>query len=105
MLVETEDGSITLEAISTLVIRNSLDSVEITPPVGTVELGGRIQFSAVGYDINHVPLPDVTLIWSVEDPTVGTIDNNGLFTSKGTPGEFPGAVKVTAIQRQRLPDP
>ena len=105
VMVETEDGSITLEAISTLVIRGSLDSVEITPPVGTVEIGGRIQFSAVGYDINRVPLPDVTLIWSVEDPEVGTIDNSGLFTPKGTPGEFPGAVKVTAIQRQRLPDP
>ena len=101
--VETEAGPVTKEVSATLVIRNSLASVDVTPGVSTLTRGERMQFQALAYDRNRVLLPDVFFRWSLADSSVGTIDRNGLFTAKGEIGEYPGVIRVEAVQRLRAP--
>ena len=97
--VQTETGPIVREISATLVIRDTLHSVEITPGTATLSRGEKVQFRAVAYDKNRVLLPDVFFRWSVDDPRAGTIDVNGLFTAEGRPSEYRGAVRVEAFQR------
>ena len=73
--------------------------------MATLAQGERMQFRAAAYDKRHVLLPDILFRWSVADDTVGTIDSNGLFIAEGAPGEYPGVIKVEAVQRQRASSP
>ena len=84
---ETESGPVTVTVSATLIIRDTLNTVEITPKVAATASGQRILFRAVAYDDNGVVLPDVFFRWSVADPSVGTIDVNGAFTAKGPIGK------------------
>ena len=97
--LETEDGPVTQEVSATLIIRGNLDSVELIPKVATLVRGSKVQFRAVAYDESHILLPDVTFQWRVTDSRAGTIDADGLFTAQDRPGEYPGAVRVEAVQR------
>ena len=103
--VQTENGPVIKEVRSTLIIRDVLDSVEVTPQIATAARGDKVQFRAVARDRNGVLVPDVTFRWKVsnpeEGPAVGTIDAGGLFTVQGPPGNYPGAVQVEAVQRGR----
>ena len=97
--LETETGPVVKEVSATLIIRDKLDHVIITPDVVRLAQKERIQFQAVGYDKNNILMPDVFFRWSVINPDVGTIDSRGLFTAEGDPGEYPDAVRVEAFQR------
>ena len=101
MTLETEEGPVSQEVSATLVIRGPLASVEISPQVATIARGEKVQFWAAAYDENHILLPDILSKWSMADPAAGSIDANGVFTAKGRPGEYPAAVQVTTVQRQR----
>ena len=103
--LQTESGPLTREVSATLVIRGPLENVEITPQVDTLARGEKTQFRAIAYDRNRVLLSDVYFRWKVMDPTAGTIDANGVFTAEGSPGEYPGAVQVLAIQRPGISAP
>ena len=52
--------------------------------------GSTIQFSAKGRDQSYAsaPLPASGLTWALEDPSFGTINENGTFTSSGKTGQF-----------------
>ena len=103
--LDTEGGPLTTEVSATLVIRDVLNNVQITPEAATVARGNKVQFRAVARDKSGVLVPDVTFRWKInnpeEGPAVGTIDPNGLFTVEGDPGTYPGTVEVQAIQRIR----
>ena len=98
--LDTEDGPVNHEVSATLIIRDVLASVEITPQVSTLALAEKVQFRAVAYDRNHVMVPDVSFRWTITDPDVGTIDANGMFTAGGRPGEYLDAVQVETTQRR-----
>ena len=102
---ETESGPVTREVSATLVIRDSLATVEITPRIATLAPGERMLFRAVGYDRNRILLADIVFRWSLVDGAVGAIDSSGLFIAEGSPGEYPGLIKVEAVQRQSAPPP
>jgi hypothetical protein len=96
--LETDSGPVTQEVSATLVIRGELDNVLITPDVATVAPGGSAVYRALSYDGNGVLLQAVQYKWSVSDPSIGTIDSDGVFTAKGPPGRYPEAVRVQALQ-------
>lgn len=52
--------------------------------------GTTIPFSAKGRDQSYAPaaLPTEGLTWELDDPSFGTIDGNGVFTSNGKTGQF-----------------
>jgi len=52
--------------------------------------GSTIQFHAKGRDQSYAsaPLPASGLTWAVEDPSFGTINENGTFVSSGKTGQF-----------------
>ena len=101
--LDTEKGPLTEEVNATLVIRDILHTVEVSPTVATMAKGQRLAFRAVAYDKNDVVLSDVSFRWSVTDGSAGTIDASGVFIAQGSPGEYPGAVRVQAVQRSRSP--
>ena len=100
--VETPSGIVRLEVNATLVIRGPLDHVIISPASTEVVEGGTIQFTATAYDENSVRLPNAIFNWAILDPSVGVINDRGLFEAKGRPGEYHGAVIVQAIQDQNI---
>ena len=99
VIQETEDGTLIHTVTASLVILGPLERVDITPQVPLMAPDGRVQFRAVGYDINGHPLPDVNFRWSVTVDVAGTISLNGLFSASKAPGSYPSAVMVRAIQR------
>ena len=60
--------------------------VTITPSTGSVAVGGTLQFSASGATPPY--------LWRVDDPTVASVDPNGLLTGLGV-----GSVVVSAVDR------
>lgn len=96
--IETDSGPTTQEVSATLVIRGELDNVLITPDVATIAPSESAVYRAISYDGNGVLLPNVQYKWSVSDPSVGTIDSDGVFTANGPPGRYPEAVRVQALQ-------
>jgi hypothetical protein len=69
-----------------------LTTITVSPSSASVAAGGTQQFTATGYDQNHVALnPQPAFTWSVTGG--GTIGQSGLFTAGGTAG---GPFTVTA---------
>ena len=99
--LQTASGPVIQELSATMIIRDTLATVEIAPQAATLARGEKMQFRAIAYDKNNILLSDVSFRWSVTDPALGTIDQSGLFTADGSPGEYPGAVQVQASQRRR----
>jgi hypothetical protein len=72
-----------------------LDHVIISPSTATVSPGGNQQFTAVGEDVNNVPVGSVSYTWAVIAGG-GTISSSGLFTAGNTPGTYTNTIEVIA---------
>ncbi len=62
-------------------------SITITPESATLEtVGATVQLEAVVHDTGNSAIPGAAVVWSTSDPSVATVDNNGLVTavSRGT---------------------
>jgi hypothetical protein len=57
-----------------------LDHIIVTPAYATVAVGGKQQFTALGYDIDDNPIPNLPFTWNLTNGG-GAIDANGLFTA------------------------
>jgi len=68
-----------------------LSSVQVTPPLDTLVVGSKRQFTAVAYDTNNVAVSGVAFAWASGDPGVVAVSNTGLATAVGE-----GVTKVYA---------
>ncbi|WP_292367048.1 MULTISPECIES: Ig-like domain-containing protein [unclassified Methanoculleus] len=66
-------------------------SIEVTPVTATIMIGDTQEFDAVCSDESGNTMPGVPVTWSCSDPTVGTVDDTGLFTALAA-----GTATVTA---------
>ncbi len=72
-------------------------SVVITPPSTVLQKGAQQDFDARSFDqFGREITSGVTYVWSLTNNSVGTINQNGLFTAGNTTGFFKDLVKVTA---------
>ena len=77
-------------------------SVIVTPATGSYPATGAIQFTAKAFDALNKELNGTSFIWSRSDPSLGAVNDSGLFTPNGTRGTVVvtaatyGAVKGTA---------
>jgi hypothetical protein len=55
-------------------------TVEVTPAQGSAEIGGKVQFKAVGKDANGATLPDAVKFWYAAPMDIAGSDANGLVT-------------------------
>lgn len=92
------DTTRTAEAFVTVNVVGPLERVEIVPLTIALSQKQPWRLRAVGYDLNGLEVPNLRLLWSVENPQVGTIDQSGLFVAGTTTGVYPQAIKVTAVQ-------
>ena len=76
----------------------AIDTITIDPPNIVADRGESLQLSAQGLAIDGRTLADIEYAWSMVDPRAGTVTVQGAFVPGVTPGEFPDAVSVTAIQ-------
>lgn len=78
---------------TTITVENLVTSIEITPASATVIVPNTEQFIATARDIrgNVVSVP---ITWTGSDPSIGTIDNTGLFRAISK-----GNVTITANYR------
>lgn len=75
-------------------VPGALDHVVVTPSNPTVIGGATRQFTAIGYDTNNNPIPNLPITWSVTNGG-GTINNNGLFTAGAAPGTYNNTITAT----------
>ncbi len=78
--------------VNPLILPPTLTLIEISPSVSSILIGDTQQFTAICRDENNNIMDCPVLIWSVVDPTLGTISDTGLFT-----GISAGTTTVTAI--------
>lgn len=78
-------------------------NAHITPYDQSFTPGSTIQFSAKGRDQSYAPasLPASGLTWELEDPSFGTIDENGTFISSGKTGQFHVLLKYQGTEAGR----
>jgi uncharacterized protein YjdB len=71
--------------------RHAVDRVTISIPGAPVTVGGTVQLSATVLDAAGNPLGDRTVAWLSMNPTIASVDANGLVR-----GESPGTATITA---------
>ena len=67
-------------------------SISITPDSATLEtVGATVQMEAVVHDTGNSPIPGAAVVWTTGDPSIATVDNNGLVTAVSS-----GTTQITA---------
>ncbi|GBD10443.1 hypothetical protein HRbin23_00084 [bacterium HR23] len=97
--VPSPQGEQVVEGKASLVVRGPLERLTVIPQVVQVVPGQKVQFLAEGYDAFGTFLPGLRLRWRMDDPRAGSITEGGVFTAGSTPGVYPDAVRVEALQR------
>ena len=79
-------------ASATVFVTQEPASIAITPDAATIEnVGASVQLEAEVFDAGDAVIPGATVMWSTGDPSVATVDNNGLVTAVST-----GDARITA---------
>ncbi len=67
-------------------------SITISPESATLEtVGATVQMEAVVHDTGNSVIPGAAVMWSTGDPSIATVDNNGLVTAVSS-----GTTQITA---------
>jgi hypothetical protein len=64
-----------------------------------VHAGGYIGLKARVLDSLGQEIPGMSVSWSLDDETIGTIDGLGVLHAGSTPGEYENVIVATAEQR------
>lgn len=80
---------------ATLTVAPVLAGVTVSPDTLSVQVGGTQQFTVIAYDTNGNVMTGVIVVWSVDNPQLGTVNQNGLFTALA-----PGSLTLTAAVSQ-----
>lgn len=70
------------------IIVPALYLIEVIPTEVNVETDSTYQFSAIGKDADMNKMRDLAFTWTSHNLTVGTVDQNGLFTAKSSGSTF-----------------
>ena len=89
-----------------------LESITVTPATATLEINGTEQFSATALDQFGNAMTGVSVAWTSSNETVGTVDENGLFTAlaegtadvTATAGGVTGSAAVTVSAEEPVLD-
>lgn len=72
----------------------ALDHIIVLPNPASVVAGVTQQFTALGYDAENNPIPNLNFTWSAFS-SAGTINRSGLFTAGTIPGTYSNAVSAS----------
>ena len=98
----TAEGSASV-IITSGIEESRLASVVIFPRSPELRPGDRTVFTAVAFGHQGGLLQNVTLVWRLLDPQVGTIESNGVFIAGQTPGIYADSLEVQARVRGQPP--
>lgn len=79
--VTAANGTVSGSTLITVREAPRLATILIEPQTAEVMKNKTFTFTATGFDQYNTEYPDVTLNWSSDNETAGTIDQNGLFTA------------------------
>jgi uncharacterized protein YjdB len=89
--ITAASGSVTSNAFQVTVVNPPVASVAVTLGTQNLVAYQTVQAQAVARDSSGYVLTGESVTWTSSDPTVATVDNNGLVTGVG-----PGTVNITA---------
>jgi hypothetical protein len=92
VMVDVPAFSGSTEVVYTLA--GPVDHIVITPAFATVVTGGKQQFTALGYDLDENPIPNLPFTWRVVNGG-GTIDAGGMFTAGLIDGIYLDSVEAS----------
>ncbi|WP_160329480.1 Ig-like domain-containing protein [Methanofollis ethanolicus] len=72
-------------------VQQTVAWVNVTPASAEMTVNDVLSFSAAAYDSSGTVVPDVVFAWNSSDPSVGTVNQTGLFTALA-----PGSAVITA---------
>src|SRR5213082_1098510 len=85
------DGTTGNAAVTVAGCPTPVASVTVTPTAPTVQVGQTVQLTAAPKDSNGNPLSGRVITWSTDNPSVATVDGNGVVTAVAA-----GAATITA---------
>lgn len=74
-----------------------LGSVVIMPSEPSGVRGQIFRMRALGFDENGKLIPGVSMVWQINDATLGRVNDLGYLTISGEPGRYPEGLTVTGI--------
>lgn len=78
-------------------VAGELLTIVVTPNPGSAVVGGTIQYTAAGQDVNGAVVALGPVVWSRLNATAGTINSGtGLFTAGTTPGTYANTIRATS---------
>ena len=114
LVTAVSNGSVQITATSghasetaEITVMQAASSISVTPPSATLEsVGETVQLEAVVYDMEDAVLPEAQVAWSNIDPSVATVDANGLVTAvsngdaqiKASSGGISATAEITVMQ-------
>jgi hypothetical protein len=90
------------QAIS--VVSNDLVLLEVEPASFTLRSNQTQQMIGRVYNQNHVEENNITILWSMQDETAGTISESGLFSPSQTSNIYLNAIKATVASLEAFAD-
>jgi len=91
----TDPSGLTVTSQVTVIVSQTLTSIQVTPGSATVAPGGTSQFSATELDqFGNAMAKQPTFTWSLSSSSAGTLSSTGLFTAGSSAS---GSVTVKAV--------
>ena len=100
----SEHDGVTITRLVDVTVTGRLTLVTIEPDTADVVPGRTIHFAVSAEDELGNPLTGLAVLWSVTDPSAGTIDTFGNFTASGSVGIYEDSIVAEVIQTLTLPD-
>ncbi len=101
----TELGLGLMQATATVIVKEFSGQLQpamirIFPETVNLEPGETMPLAGLVVDSNGVGIPGINVAWEMVGPEAGSISQEGRLTAGKSIGEFPGAIRVTALHRQ-----
>jgi len=90
-----QSGTATITVKAVVVTPGPVATVKVSPALGSVSAGKKLQLTATAYDAGGLTVTNATFTWSSSSGNIATVDSKGLVSGKRA-SLFPVTISATA---------